>query len=136
MAEQDHHDSIREQLSMFGQGSTEGTVTGGKFAFNEDDMTRIRDNWLDLARSYRESFDNAGAMSRIEPPAEDMASVFHANSANLSGQAYQSYLEHNRDYCLQQAQLFHDSLADYHGVEHTNVTQLYKAGGDDAAARK
>ena len=136
MAAQEHHDSIREQLSMFGQGSTEGTVTGGKFAFNEDDMVKIRNNWIDLARSYRESFDTAEAMSRIEPPAEDMASVFHAKSANLSGQAYLSYLEHNRDYCLQQAQLFHDSLADYHGVEHTNVTELYKAGGDDTAARK
>jgi hypothetical protein len=134
---QAYQDRINSQLSgMFSTGSTEGTVTGGAFSFTDEDMVKIRDNWLDLADSYRTSFDNAEMMARIEPPAGDMASKFHANAANSSGQAYMSYLEHNRDYCLQQAQLFHDGLADYRGVEHTNVTQLYKAGGDDTSARK
>jgi hypothetical protein len=127
MAAQEPHDSIREQLSMFGQGSTEGTVTGGTFSFAEADMVKIRDNWLDLAESYRSSIDNASRMTRIKPPAEDMASVFHASAANQSGNSYVSYLKHNRDYCEQQAQLFHDALADYHGVEHTNVLEIERA---------
>ncbi|GAB1513446.1 hypothetical protein [Actinophytocola sp. KF-1] len=127
MDSQGHQDRIRDQLSMFGTGSTEGTVTGGSFAFSEADMVRIRDNWLDLAESYRTSMDNANRMARIKPPADDMASVFHANAANRSGESYQNYLEHNRAYCEQQAQLFHDALADYRGVEHTNVLEIERA---------
>lgn len=125
MDSQAYRDRINSQLSgMFSTGSTEGTITGGKFAFNEDDMVKIRDNWLDLADSYRTSMSNAKRMARIEPPAEDMASVFHTNAANNSGKSYHTYLENNRDYCEQQAQLFHDALADYRGVEHTNVLEI------------
>ena len=123
-----YQDRIHAQLSgMFDTGATEGTITGGKFAFSEADLVRIRDNWLDLARSYRESLFNADRMARIKPPAEDMASKFHANAANASGEAYRQYLEHNRDYCMQQAQLFEDVLADYLGTEHTNVSDIDKA---------
>ena len=128
MAEQEHHDSIREQLSMFGQSSTEGTVTGGTFAFAEADMVRIKQNWLDLADSYQGSLDNADRMSKIKAPAEDMASKFHVTAANSSGDSYRTYLEHNRDYCRQQADLFGEALADYRGTEDTNVTGTKRLG--------
>lgn len=122
---QAYQDRIHSQLSgILSTGSTEGAVTGGKFTFSEDDLVKIRDNWLDLAESYRTSLSNAKRMSRIEPPAEDMASIFHTGAANNSGNSYRIYLEHNRDYCEQQAQLFHDTLADYRGVEHTNVLEI------------
>lgn len=129
MESQAYRDRIHSQLSdMFGKGTTEGTVTGGSFEYTEADMTKIRDNWLDLADSYRDSIDNAGRMARIEPPAEDMASTFHARAARASGDSYLNYLEHNRGYCQQQAQLFHDALADYLGIEHTNVMELNNSG--------
>lgn len=128
MDSQAYQDRIHSQLSMFGTGTTEGTATGGSFAYTEADMTKIRDNWLDLADSYRGSFRNAQYMTRIESPAEDMASEFHTSAANLSGESYQNYLEHNRRYCVQQAQLFQNALDDYLGVEHTNVTDFNKTG--------
>lgn len=128
MDSQAYQDRIQSQLSgMF--GTTEGTVTGGNFSFTEADMTKIRDNWLDLAESYRNSWSNAERMMKIAPPADDMASTFHANAANRSGEAYLNYLKHNRDYCLQQAQLFQDALDDYLGVERTNVTDFTDTGG-------
>lgn len=128
---QAYQDRIQSQLSgMLSTGSTEGTVTGGTFSFTEDDMAKIRDNWLELARSYRDSFDAADTMSKITAPAEDMASKFHAKAANHSGLAYRTYLEHNWQYCNDQAQLFQDALSDYLGVEHTNVGILGKTDHD------
>jgi hypothetical protein len=127
MDSQGHLDRINSQLSgMFGTGTTEGTVTGGSFTFTEADMATIRDNWRDLARSYEQSFRSAEIMMRIDPPAEDMASEFHASAANRSGESYKTYLEHNWQYCRQQAQLFQNALDDYLGVEHTNVTDFNK----------
>jgi hypothetical protein len=129
MDSQGHVDRINSQLSgMFGTGTTEGTVTGGSFTFTEADMRTIKDNWDNLANSYDSSLTNADYMTRIDPPAEDMASEFHAAAANRSGESYATYLEHNRDYCRQQAQLFQNALDDYLGVEHTNVADFNKTG--------
>ncbi|MFC4852291.1 hypothetical protein [Actinophytocola glycyrrhizae] len=126
---QAHHDRINAQLSdMFGTGTTEGKVTGGSFTYTESELRTIKDNWLDLANSYRTSFRNAEFMTRVQPPAEDMASKLHAAAANRSGESYKDYLEHNRRYCLQQAQLFQDALDDYLGVEHNNVTDINNTG--------
>ena len=131
MDSQGHLDRINSQLSgMFDTGTTEGTVTGGSFTFTEADMRTIKDNWTKLADSYRYSFDNAETMMRIKPPAEDMASEFQAGAANRSGESYRNYLEHNWQYCEQQAQLFQNALDDYLGVEHTNVTDFNKTGQD------
>ena len=130
MDSQAYQDRIQSQLSgMFKSGTTEGTVTGGSFAFEEADLVRIRDNWLDLARSYQKSIYNAKLMSRISPPAEDFASKLQVSAANRSGESYQNYIEHNHDYCLRQAQLFQDALDDYRGVEHTNIIDINKSGG-------
>jgi len=124
---QAHHDSINAQLTgMLTTNTTEGSITGGSFTFTESDMKTIIQNWLDLADSYDRSLSNAEAMSRIEPPADDPASRFHSIAANKSAMSYRYYLEHNREYCRQQAQLFQDTLDDYLGVEHTNVTEIDK----------
>jgi hypothetical protein len=114
-------------VEVFTTNTTQGSVTGGSFAFTEPDLRTIIQNWLDLAESYRASMTNAEMMSRIMPPAEDFASRAHAQSANQSGASYGRYLEHNRSYCLQQAQLFQNALDDYLGVERTNVDELDKA---------
>lgn len=124
---QAHRDSINAQLAgMLTTNTTEGSVSGGSFAFTEPDMRTIIQNWLDLADSYRQSLGTARMMARIEPPAEDFASRFHADAANCSAESYREYLEHNSDYCLQQAQLFQDTLNDYLGTEQTNVTEMNK----------
>lgn len=124
---QAHRDSINAQLAgMLPTNTTEGSVTGGSFTFAEPEMKTIIQNWLDLSDSYRQSLANALVMSRIEPPAEDFASKFHAAAATRSAESYREYLEHNSDYCLQQAQLFQDTLDDYLGIEQTNVTEMNK----------
>lgn len=127
MDSQSHRDAINADLAgMFSRGTTQGSVTGGSFAYTEPEMRAIITNWLDLADSYRQSQRNAEIMSRIEPPAHDFASQLHAAAANRSAESYQGYLKHNTDYCLQQAQLFQATLDDYLGVEHTNVTEMDK----------
>jgi hypothetical protein len=127
MGDHTHRDNINIQLSGFFTGApTEGSPTGGNYAFNETDMRTLIKNWLDLARSYDNSLVNAHRMSRIKPPAEDFASQFHAGAANQSGESYRRYLEHNRDYCDQQAQLFQNTLDDYLNIEHNNVTEMNK----------
>ena len=124
---QAHHDSINAQLTgMLTPHTTEGSITGGSFAFTESDMKTIIQNWLDLADSYRQSLTNAEVMSRILPPADDLASRFHAAAANRSAESYREYLEHNKEYCEQQAQLFQSALDDYLGVEDTNVIEIDK----------
>lgn len=124
---QAHRESINAQLAgMLTTNTTEGSVTGGQFTFTEPDMKTIIKNWLDLADSYRQSLDNAEVMSRIQPPADDLASKFHTAAANRSAESYRNYLEHNKDYCAQQAQLFQNALDDYLGVEHANVTEMNK----------
>jgi hypothetical protein len=124
---QAHRDSINAQLAgMLTTNNTEGSMTGGSFAFTEPDMRTIIQNWLDLADSYRESLYNAHFMSRIEPPAEDFASKLHASTANQSAESYQEYLKHNQEYCAQQARLFQNALDDYLGVEQDNVTEMNK----------
>jgi len=124
---QAHRDGINARLAgMLTTNTTEGSVTGGSFTFAEPEMKTMIQNWLDLADSYESSLSNAEKMSRIKPPAEDFASKFHAAAANRSGESYLGYLEHNRDYCVQQAQLFQHTLDDYLGVEHANVTEMNK----------
>jgi hypothetical protein len=53
-----------------------------------------------------------------------------AAAANRSGAAYLAYLQHNFQYCSNQAQLFQNALDDYLGIEHTNVTDINKTGPD------
>ena len=127
MGDQPHRDSINASLSGFFTNDTPQDSGTGSFAFNEADMRTIIKNWLDLADSYRKSArNNVYHMETIDPPADDFASRLHADAANRSGESYLRYIEHNRDYCIQQAQLFQNALDDYLGVEHTNVTEMNK----------
>jgi hypothetical protein len=125
MGDPTHRDTINAELSGFFTSDT-APPTDGSFAFNEADMRTIINNWLDLADSYDKSLAHAVIMTRIDPPAEDFASRFHAGAANRSGESYKSYLEHNRDYCKQQADLFQKTLDGYLGVEQTTVAEMNK----------
>jgi hypothetical protein len=127
MGDQPQQDNIDAQLgSMLRTNTTQGTVTGGSFAFTEPEMLTIIKNWRDLARSYTNSMRSADLMSRIEPPADDFASRLHAAAANQSGKSYGDYLRHNADYCTQQADLFQNALDDYLDIDHNNATEINK----------
>lgn len=122
-----HRDAIKAQLAgMVTNNTTEGAITNGTFAFTEPEMRTIVKNWLDLAYSYDISIVDSRSMTMVEGPGQDFASHMFAAAANQSGDSYARYLTNNRDYCLQQAQLFQDSLDTYLGVEHTNVSEMNK----------
>ena len=130
-----HRNNIRNDLSgFFASGTTQGTVTGGSFAYTEPELRKIIQNWHDLADSYHGSIYNAETMTRIEGPGREFASSWHADAANRSGRSYIAYLAHHRDYCRQQAKLFQDALDDYLGIEHTNATDISKTGPDGPQA--
>lgn len=120
-----HRDAINADLAgMFTSNTTQGSMTTGSFAYTEPEMKTIVKNWLDLADSYEASIDVSRRMTAVEGPGWDFASQLFADAANQSGRSCVTYLEHNRDYCRQQAQLLQDALDDYLGVEHTNVTEI------------
>lgn len=122
-----HRDAIKAQLAgMVTSNTTEGAITNGSFAFTEPEMRTVIKNWLDLAYSYDKSIVGSRSMTMVEGPGHDFASHMFAAAANQSGDSYTRYLTNNRDYCLQQAQLFQDSLDTYLGVEHTNITEMNK----------
>jgi hypothetical protein len=115
-------------LQNIAGNNTQGAITTGTFEFDEDTMRQLVSEWLSLAEDYHASVDRATIMIQIKSPGLDFASTSHAEAANASGRAYLEYLQHNRAYCIQQAQLFQNSLHDYLGIEHTNVTQIGDAG--------
>jgi hypothetical protein len=127
MSSQEYQARIEKQLGGMLTGETTGSVTGGQFSFDEAAMKQIIANWKELANSYNDSIRNARRMVQVTPPAEDFASVGFVNTANESGQSYLSYLEHNRDYCKEQAQLFQHALDDYLGVEERTVIEFNDA---------
>lgn len=100
----------------------------GNFSFDPDELRSLVNKWKDLADSYDQSTTLAREMNVIDPPGLDFASKAHADVANKSGTSYAVYLAHNRDYCLEQAQLFEAALNDYLGVEDTNATEFDKSG--------
>lgn len=115
-------------LQNIAGSSTQGAITTGTFEFDEPTMRGLVTEWLALAddydRSYRESLD----LISVKGSGLDFASTSHADAANASGQAYLDYLEHNRRYCINQAQLFQNALHDYLGIEHTNVAEIDSTG--------
>jgi hypothetical protein len=115
-------------LQNIAGNNTQGAITTGTFEFDEDTMRQLVSEWLSLAEDYEDSLNRTVTMVQIEGPGLDFASESHAEAANASGSAYLAYLRNNRDYCLQQAQLFQNALHDYLGIEHTNVTQIGDAG--------
>ncbi len=127
MNSQQHRDAITGELSgWFNSNTTEGTVTGGSFAFTEDQIRAVVKNYLDLADSYDKSINDATAVISVEGPGLDFASGSFAEAARRSGHALVDSFGNARDYCLEQAQLAQNALDDYLGVEHTNVTGFDK----------
>jgi hypothetical protein len=104
------------------------------FAFDEATMRSLIKRWLDLADSYQASRRNARAMAEVVGPGLDFASEQQAVAASKSGAAYLRYVAHNRDYCLNQAQLFQNALDDYLGIEHTNITGIGQSGSQEPQA--
>lgn len=98
----------------------------GTFSFDPDELQSLIKKWEDLADSYEQSALNADSVIRIKGPGDDFASKAHAKSANTSGQSYLDYLEHNRRYCLTQAQAFQSALNEYLGVDDDNATEFNK----------
>jgi hypothetical protein len=105
-------------------------VATGGFAFDEATMRSLIQNWRDLAISYQNSLEQATQMAEVVGPGLDFASELHASAANKSGAAYLRYLEHNLNYCADQAQLFQNALDDYLGIEHTTITEFNKTGSE------
>ena len=127
MDSEPYRDSINAQLSgVLASNSTQGTFTTGTFAFTDPEIRKIINNWLDLAKSYGDSIDKATYAKSIVGPGLDYASGSFATTANRSGESLVNYLTRNRDYCVEQAQLSQNALDDYLGVEHTNVTEIFK----------
>jgi len=125
----DSRDQIRSELGgFFSQGHTQGTITSGTFAYDEDTLRSLVTDWMNLATNYADSLHSCEFMAQVEGAGLDHASEAHANAANISGRSYVSYLQQNRDYCTQQAQLFQNTLDDYLGVEHKTVTEINKSG--------
>jgi hypothetical protein len=104
---------------------------GGSFSFDEDTMRGLVKEWYALADSYDASRTVAHDMLRVEGPGLDFASSSYADAASRSGAAYVDYLSYNRDYCVQQAELFQHALDDYLGVEHANVVDIDRSGADE-----
>ena len=124
-----HRAHINSELSgFFSQGHTEGTITNGRFEYDEGTLRGLVKDWMDLAYHYTDSIDRSGYMAQVTGPGLDLASGAQAEAANTSGQSYLDYLRQNEAYCTDQAQLFQNALDDYLGVEHSNVTEINKSG--------
>jgi hypothetical protein len=115
-------------LQNIAGSSTQGAITTGTFEFDEATMKGLITDWLALAEDYNTSFRESEWLTWVEGPGLEFASQSHAEAASASGRAYQEYLQRNREYCYEQAQLFQNALHDYLGIEHTNVTQIGDAG--------
>lgn len=120
--------SAMTALQNIAGNSTQGAITTGTFEFDEATMRGLVEEWLALAEDYDTSFRDSDVLTSVEGPGLDFASHSHAEAANASGRAYREYLQRNREYCFEQAQLFQNALHDYLGIEHTNVTQIGDAG--------
>jgi hypothetical protein len=120
--------SAMTALQNIAGSSTQGAITTGTFEFDEATMKGLITDWLNLAEDYNNSVNAGRTLVQVRGPGLDFASGSHAEAANESGRAYVHYLQNNRDYCLEQAQLFHNALHDYLGIEHTNVTEMSDIG--------
>lgn len=119
-----HRGSLRGVIG----GTTEGTITTGGFTYDEATLTGLIREWLDLADDYDKSLRDSRDLTRVVGPGRDFASESVAVAANSYGKNYLAYLQHNRDYCFDQAQSCQNALDDYLGVERRNVTEIDRAG--------
>jgi hypothetical protein len=131
-----NHD-IAAALNNIAGTTTHATITTGAFTFDEPTLRHLIREWLELADDYDKSLRRSDAIAKVDGPGLDYASSAQAQAANRSGQAYLSYLQHNRDYCYREAQLCQNALDDYLGVEHRVVTEIGQSGQslDDGSRR-
>lgn len=108
--------------------TTEATITTGGFTYDEATLAGLVREWLDLADDYDRSFRDSQRLVAVKGPGLDFASAAVAHAANSYGRAYLNYLEQNRGYCADQAQLCQDALDDYLGIERRNVKDVYNSG--------
>ena len=125
----DSRDHISSALGgFFAQGHTEGTITTGTFAYDEDELRQLVTRWLDLAESYQTSVSATAPMTSVSGPGLEFASEGQANAANASGNAYREHLRTSFEYCVGQAQRCQDALDEYLGVERRNVRDILDSG--------
>lgn len=117
---------IAGDLREAATGSSEATITGGRFTFDSDQIRQVITNWKDLADSYDRSIEQARPMAAIGPPGEEFASLGFATAANASGNSYLAYCARNRDICLREGQRYQDALDAYLGAEERTIIELDK----------
>jgi hypothetical protein len=104
-----------------------GTESSGGFAYDEATMQALINKWLELAEDYHGSLSRI-VVGELNGPGSDFASAAQARAATTSTEAYREYLSKNFEYCVVQAQKLQNTLDDYRGVEHHNVTTIFKSG--------
>jgi hypothetical protein len=105
------------------------SITGGEggFAYDEATLRTLINKWLELAEDYQGSLSRI-VVTELNGPGSDFASAAQARAATTSTEAYREYLNKNFEYCVVQAQKLQNTLDDYLGVEHHNVTEIFKSG--------
>jgi hypothetical protein len=129
-AEGEHMDSRRDQvvaqLRGIVSGTTEGTINGGQYTFDPDQIRQVIKNWTELAYSYAKSRQDARPMTTVAPPGNEFVSESFAAKANWSGESYVAYCKRNTLICLQEAQRYQDALDAYLGAEERTIIELGK----------
>jgi len=123
----DQRDRIAVELTNFATGTTQGTITSGGFTFDPDTIRQVINNYIDLAKSYAQSMDDAEPMRNVSPGHEYVTESF-AYKANASGASYIAYCQHYAGFYLREAQKCQDALDTYLGVEERTVIDLGNAG--------
>jgi hypothetical protein len=109
-------------------GHTDGTIATGGFTYDEITLNELIKEWLALAEDYDRSYSRSQMLERVVGPGKDYVSESVAKAANSYGRAYLNYLEQNRKYCVDQAQLCQNALDEYLGIERRSVTGITQAG--------
>jgi hypothetical protein len=86
-------DRMVADLGGIVSGTTEGTLQGGHFTFDPDEIRQVIKNWIELADSYDRSMEDAEPMKLVAPPGNEFVSESFAAKANASGESYIAYCE-------------------------------------------
>lgn len=108
-------------------GDSPRDIAVGGYAFDEETMRGLVNDWFALADDYNRSRVEADHMSIVDGPGLDFASQYQAGASSKHGQAYLGYLEQHREYCLKQAMLLQKALDDYLVTEHHNAAEIAKS---------
>jgi hypothetical protein len=123
-------DQVAAQLRDVMSGTTDGTVSGGQYTFDPDQIRQVIKNWTDLATSYATSWRQARPMTNVAPPGNEFVSESFAAKANWSGESYIAYCQRNTDICVREAQRYQDALDAYLGAEDRTIIELGKTDDD------